>query len=405
MATVHTTPQISVSLNGVVAAGIICLVGIACNGAPTELTYTSTLDVSYKHVDGAKTIELSLDIHVPDNAQNAPVVLFVHGGSWAFGDKSIGSSSKLPFLIGLGHVVVSTNYRLSSDTVRHPHHVMDVAGAVGWVTENIADYGGDPNAIYLMGHSAGAHLASLIALDERRLEREGVDPRVIRGVVLIDSASLNLVQTMQNLKDTPTSPYHDAFGSNLATWEDASPLHHIDDNSGYPPFLLLVASPVLMPNVNQLKAIRDQKRNEVLAFALELEKADTRVYTVDAMQFKSHRSIDRDMGKKDDSPSALVATFLLQTAAVHRGDRSNVSMNLNTVLTVEGEQWEAAKRELGEHSANVLLYYRDTNDNERIDPFELREDELPFMDDWDLDNDGAISRDDIVNGYEMLPPE
>ncbi len=371
--------------------------------SPADSPFYSKLDLPYKKLKDANAHHLSLDVHVPQQAKSAPVVVSIHGGSWAFGDKSLISKSKLSWLIEQGYVVVSTNYRLSSNEVRHPHHVADVAAAIAWVTRNIADYRGNPNAIYLMGHSAGAHLASLVTLDESRLRSEGVDPVAIRGVVLVDSASLNMVNTMQDLKDTPSSPYHDAFGSQPETWKDASPFHHIDTNRKYPPFLILVASPVLMPNADHLKTVRERKWQEVVSFALQLEKANTLVYTVNAMQYKSHRSIYRDLGNKHDLPSAMVATFLEQSEAVRRGAQSSIQMNPNTELTVKGKIWEEAKRELGDHSANVLFHYRDTNGDGKLDPSELRKNELPYLEQWDLDNDGSVSREDIIQGYEALP--
>lgn len=393
----------SFSLIRVVLILGLLLLAVGGLASPAGSTFYSKLDLQYKELKDANAHHLSLDVHSPQQATSAPIIVSIHGGSWAFGDKSLISPSKLSWLIELGYVVVSTNYRLSSNKVKHPHHVTDVAAAIAWVTRNIAAYGGNPNAIYLMGHSAGAHLASLVTLDESRLINEGVDPVAIRGVVLIDSASLNMVNTMQDLKDTPSSPYHDAFGAKPETWKDASPFHHINTDRKYPPFLILVASPVLMPNADHLKTVRERKWQEVLSFALQLEKANTLVYTVNAMQYKSHRSIDRELGKKNDLPSEMVAMFLNQSEAVRSGAQSSMQMNPNTELTVNGKIWEEAKRELGDHSANVLFHYRDINDNGKLDPSELRENEIPYLDQWDLDNDGSVSREDIIKGYESLP--
>ena len=377
-------------------------------GAPligSESAITSILDVPYKELDGVEPNYLSLDVHIPKGARDASSVVYVHGGSWAFGDKRLDDSPKLPFLTGLGYIVVSVNYRLSSETVKHPMHVEDVADAVAWVGENISNFGGDANAVYLMGHSAGAHLVSLIALNERLLEGTGAGSTSIRGVVLIDTATFDMVYMMESLANTPSSKYHQAFGSDKDDWLDASPIHHIRGSRNYPPFLVLVASPVLMPDAKQLRLVRERKWRRVQKFADELKSAETLVYVVDAMQYKSHRSIERDLGMKNDKPSVEIANFFEQVEALHDGSRKNLALVEKRILAVDGDEWIQARRELGDHSANVFMRFRDSNENKKIESSELREDERPYFEKWDRDKDGVITRDDIIAGYDMLTAE
>ena len=115
-----------------------------------------------------------LDVYVPDGlAGPAPVVVFFYGGRWEVGNKGdfrfVGQA-----LAARGLIAVIPDYRRYPE-VRFPAFVADGAAAVAWVRDNIAGLGGDPGSLHLMGHSAGAHIAALLALDHRYLAAAGVD--------------------------------------------------------------------------------------------------------------------------------------------------------------------------------------------------------------------------------------
>ncbi|MEM7221649.1 MAG: alpha/beta hydrolase [Pseudomonadota bacterium] len=123
-----------------------------------------------------------LDLYVPEGtAPDAPVVIFFYGGSWKNGSREtyrfIGEA-----LARQGFLVAVPDYRLYPE-VRFPDFVEDGAKAVRWVSDHAAAYGGDPDRLILMGHSAGAHTAALLAFDQRYLERTGVPSSSIRGLV------------------------------------------------------------------------------------------------------------------------------------------------------------------------------------------------------------------------------
>jgi acetyl esterase/lipase len=142
--------------------------------------------------------QLELDVYRPAGAEAGPlpVIVFVHGGSWQFGTRRqyafVGRT-----LAEAGYVAVLPDYR-KYPAVRFPAFVDDVAEAVAWTVANIAAHGGDPGAVFLMGHSAGAHIAMLTALDPGYLQQAGSDPAVVRGVIglagpydfALDSATL-----------------------------------------------------------------------------------------------------------------------------------------------------------------------------------------------------------------------
>lgn len=123
----------------------------------------------------------TLDVYAPRTPGTWPVIVFIYGGSWASGDKDdygfVGAA-----LASRGFVTVIPNYRLVPG-VRFPSFVEDCAAAVRWVSDNAQLYTGDPSRIVLVGHSAGAYNAMMLALDAHYLRDAGVDARRIRGVV------------------------------------------------------------------------------------------------------------------------------------------------------------------------------------------------------------------------------
>ena len=130
-----------------------------------------TKDIAY--ADGPRH---RLDVYAPRGARApAPVVVFFYGGNWDSGEKAayafVGAA-----LASKGYVVIIPDYRLYPE-VRWPAFVEDSAKAVRWAKAHAAEYGGAPGRLVLMGHSAGAYNAALLALDRRWLAAEGLDPR------------------------------------------------------------------------------------------------------------------------------------------------------------------------------------------------------------------------------------
>jgi acetyl esterase/lipase len=136
---------------------------------------TITKDIAY----GAGPRHM-LDVYAPAKA-DAPVVVFFYGGGWTSGDKNIyrflGSA-----MAARGVMMVVPDYRLYPE-IRFPAYVEDAAQAVAWARANAAKYGGDPNNIFLMGHSAGGQIATLLALNKDYLAAVNMTPARLRGVI------------------------------------------------------------------------------------------------------------------------------------------------------------------------------------------------------------------------------
>ncbi|MGI8898253.1 MAG: alpha/beta hydrolase, partial [Pyrinomonadaceae bacterium] len=149
---------------------------------PTPISSAGLLikkDMCYHPKPGKNRSLQSLDVYAPESASRNrlhPVILFMHGGGWRASDKNdpLGVHANVcKALAGRGLVAVNVNYRLAP-RVKHPEPVRDAAYALRWTRENISDYQGDPERLFLSGHSAGGHLAALIALDANYLDDVGL---------------------------------------------------------------------------------------------------------------------------------------------------------------------------------------------------------------------------------------
>ena len=188
--------------------------------------------------------------------------MLVHGGAWVCGDKTFfGHGDALGKCFAeLGIGVVIPNYRLVPDA-SHADQARDVARALAWTVSNIARFGGSVDRIFLGGHSAGGHLATLVATDESYMKAEGIKPSQIKGVVGVSGVynfpELNLSGANFELKLNPLA----LFGGSDKERREASPLAHV--RAGLPPFLLIYAEKdlPLLPQMARdfAKALKDSR--------------------------------------------------------------------------------------------------------------------------------------------------
>lgn len=171
-----------------------------------------------------------LDIYVPEGgAKGAPVVVFFYGGNWNAGERAdyafVGRA-----LASRGIVAVIPDYRLYPE-VRYPEFLDDSAQAVAWASREIARYGGDPARLFVMGHSAGAYNAAMVALDERYLAKSGIKTAALRGWIGL-AGPYDFLPIVN--KDTrPVFHYPD-------TPPSSQPVNHVGKTS--PPALLIAAA-------------------------------------------------------------------------------------------------------------------------------------------------------------------
>src|SRR5437899_2596959 len=186
-----------------------------------------------------------LDVYSPQNAKDLPVVFWIHGGGWQAGDKTDVQIKPQAFM-DKGFVFVSVNYRLLP-SVDMATIVGDVARAVRWVHDHIAEYGGDPKRLLIMGHSAGAQLAALICTDERYVKAEGLSLAIIKGCVPVDGdtydvpAIIATAETRRRVHGLPQAKvgHREKFGNDPEKHRDFSAVTHVARDKGIPPFLIL----------------------------------------------------------------------------------------------------------------------------------------------------------------------
>lgn len=171
-----------------------------------------------------------LDIYRPrDAAGPLPVVVFFYGGNWVIGERAeyafVGRA-----LASRGILAIVADYRLYPE-VRYPDFLDDAAQAVAWAVRESARYGGDPGRLFVMGHSAGAYNAAMVALDARRLAKVGLTPAVLRGWIGL-AGPYDFIP-IQNPTARPVFHYPD-------TPADSQPILHVSAQA--PPALLIAAN-------------------------------------------------------------------------------------------------------------------------------------------------------------------
>jgi acetyl esterase/lipase len=171
-----------------------------------------------------------IDVYRPARADGAPILFLVHGGGWDRGDKGMlrGVKNKVTHWVQLGYVLVSVNYRMLPEA-KPLEQADDVAKALAFVQAHATGWGGDPARLVAMGHSAGAHLLSLLAADPSIAARQGAKPWL--GTIAIDSAAFDIVRIM-SMRHFPL--YDRAFGEDPAYWRDASPTLRLKDKLAAP---------------------------------------------------------------------------------------------------------------------------------------------------------------------------
>ena len=153
-------------------------------------------DVAYREDPHADPEKHRLDLYLPVG-EGWPTVVFVHGGGWTTGDKNLsvgggdiyGNIGRYLARRGVGAAVI--NYRLLPGVV-WSDQFDDVARAVAWVEKHVGTHGGDPARLFLMGHSAGAHLISGVAFNPALLGAYGSTPEAVCGVVAVSGAAYDL---------------------------------------------------------------------------------------------------------------------------------------------------------------------------------------------------------------------
>ena len=163
--------------------------------AAAKLEYATENNIAY-YTDARDEYQkerCKLDVYHPKGTKGFPTVVWFHGGGLTAGERYIPSLLKQR-----GIAVVPVSYRLAPKG-QTPSFIEDAAASVAWVIKNIERYGGDPKQVFVAGHSAGAYLIMMIAMDPKWLKAQGVSHRQLAGVIAI-SGQMSTHATIRKLR-------------------------------------------------------------------------------------------------------------------------------------------------------------------------------------------------------------
>ena len=273
----------------------LLIFAIAVFGGVGNAKAQSTTTVAYRP-DLGEASPL-LDIYSFDGAANAPVVIFVHGGTWQTGQRQQGPN-KIGLFNDAGFIYVSIDYRLVPE-VRIEDELVDVEYAVKWVSDHIAQYGGNGQNIHLFGHSAGAHLVTMLAIAPRSVARSLVRSGVVRSVYASDLHTYDFLSFAQSVGAHMPPAYSRAIGTDLARIATLSPLQNISPARRIPDFLI---------SFSAQRNSAELRRSSAYAFAEALRAAGGRAEVFDGSRY-NHKTIIRAVGTQPDISDAVIGFF------------------------------------------------------------------------------------------------
>ena len=263
------------------------------------------MNIAYLKGAGSDPVKHRLDLFLPEG-EGWPVLIFVHGGGWTRGDKSLKAGGADVYSNigryfaseGIGTAVI--NYRLQPE-VNWREQIDDVAHAVAWVHNNVAKHGGDPESLFLMGHSAGAQLSAFVALDPRPLKKLALSPEILCGVIPVSGAGYDLADKQTYQLDADFAWYEELFrdGDPGDTWlREASAITYVNPDA--PPFMLVHVT-------NEWTSLKHQ--NRLLHTALSEAGADSRLLVV---QGQGHNRMVLTLSRGNKTPVPEILEFLRQ---------------------------------------------------------------------------------------------
>jgi arylformamidase len=264
--------------------------------APTAAIPRVDRDLAYAE---PKNERQTLDVYAPAAGKQHPVVFWLHGGGWQKGDKSE-VHAKAQAFVDKGFVFASSNYRFIPNATMQ-QMTGDVAKSIRWVYDHAAEYGGDPNSIFVMGWSAGAQLAALVSTDDRYLKAEGLSLSNIKGCVPVDADSFYPALQIDTVEARPGSRRPSSYRIKFPEGSDKelSSVLYVAKDKGIPPFLIL--------HIDGHPESGTAIQAQVLATALRVANVTVQVVPAEG---KTHNTLNEDLGRRDDKPTKAVFEFV-----------------------------------------------------------------------------------------------
>ena len=194
-------------------------------------------DLEYTPPEGGDPEMSKLDLFRVDDDVVRPLVLLVHGGSWASGDKAGFSDKIAPWWLEQGYVAAPVNFRLASKrretpVVKPGDMAKDIAAALAWLMSKADEYKIAKDKVVLLGYSSGAHLVALLGTDERYLQNAGVDEENIAASISLDVHAYDVPYALSLMVGSVVEQnipiIEHLFGATREEQLEASPIHYLD---------------------------------------------------------------------------------------------------------------------------------------------------------------------------------
>lgn len=265
------------------------------------------LDISY--LPGSKLEKHKLDLFLPTHHSNPPLLVWIHGGAWAFGDRK--KEAELGHRFAEKGVAVATlSYRMSpalwadsskSEGVQHPAHIKDVAAAFAYLKNKASVYNYNGQNLFISGYSAGGHLSALLAMDPRYLAQHQLSPQAIRAVIPIAGA-YDLMDYYEIIKEHRGKLFADqhvrgVFGEKDQDIQDASVINYI-------------------PNLNRPTFVisEDNTYGYTLVFEKAIPEKNKKWITFWHIREENHASLRKDL----DQPQSKYRDRIIQFILAHK---------------------------------------------------------------------------------------
>ena len=198
---------------------LLVTLALCCSVAYSqEHQYKTEKDIIYRSVDDYATKMCRMDIAYPEGSEARPVIVWFHGGGLTGGWRHIPQE-----LLRNGAVVVGVGYRFSPH-VPVTQIIDDAACAIAWVMDNISQYGGNPDKVFISGHSAGGYLVTMVGLDKSRLAKYDKDANALAGIIPFSGQAITHFEERRSRGIADKQPIVDSLAPLYHVRGDAAPI-------------------------------------------------------------------------------------------------------------------------------------------------------------------------------------
>jgi acetyl esterase/lipase len=259
---------------------------------PPQSEVRVVANAAYKTGDSLseyETTRCKLDLYLPPTGRDFPALVWFHGGGLTGGNKDDGKIART--FAGAGIAVAMVNYRLSPKAT-FPAYVEDAAAAFAWVREHIAEHDGDPAKVFMGGHSAGAYLSSMVGMDARYLQKLGLEPNAIAGLIPVSGQMMTHFAVRKER----------GIAENTIMADEAAPIYYTRKET--PPFLILFGD-------HDWPARLEENQYFV---AIQKAVGNTRL-TLEVIPDRTHGSIAGKIPEPGDPAAQAIIAFIKRISA------------------------------------------------------------------------------------------